>query len=79
MLHAKSPACSSVSPAPMPASAAKAEAAIVPPLVYDLDQLRNSLAPQPVTIKTLPPSLIRDWVLPDGRARVEALPKGDRQ
>jgi uncharacterized protein len=30
-----------------------------------------------VTIKTLPPNLIRDWVLPDGRARVEALPKGD--
>jgi len=55
----------------------KAEAAIVPPLVYNLDQLRNSLAPQPVTIKTLPPNLIRDWVLPDGRARVEALPKGD--
>jgi hypothetical protein len=30
-----------------------------------------------VTITTLPPNLIRDWVLPDGRARVEALPKGD--
>jgi uncharacterized protein len=56
---------------------AKAEAAIVPPLVYNLDLLRYSLAPQLVTIKTLPPSLIRDWVLPDGRARVEALPKGD--
>jgi uncharacterized protein len=54
-----------------------AEAAIVPPLVYNLDLLRNSLAPQPVTIKTLPANLIRDWVLPDGRARVEALPKGD--
>jgi hopanoid biosynthesis associated RND transporter like protein HpnN len=55
----------------------KAESAIVPPLVYNLDLLRGSFAPQLVTIKTLPPNLIRDWVLPDGRARVEALPKGD--
>jgi hopanoid biosynthesis associated RND transporter like protein HpnN len=56
---------------------ARAEAAIVPPLVYNLDLLRYSLAPQPVTIQTLPPNLVRDWVLPDGRARVEVLPKGD--
>src|SRR6202035_4096480 len=42
---------------------AKAEAAIVPPLIYDLDRLRKSLAPQMVTIKTLPPDLVRDWVL----------------
>jgi hopanoid biosynthesis associated RND transporter like protein HpnN len=56
---------------------AKAEAAIVPPLVFDLDRLRKSLAPEVVTIKTLPPNLVRGWVLPDGRARVEALPKGD--
>jgi hopanoid biosynthesis associated RND transporter like protein HpnN len=56
---------------------AKAEAALVPPLTYDLDWLRKSLAPTPVTIQTLPPNLVRDWVLPDGRARVQALPKGD--
>ena len=31
----------------------------------------------PLTAKTLPPNLVRDWVLPDGRARVQALPKGD--
>ena len=49
----------------------------MPPLIFDLDQLRKSLAPQPVTIKTLPQNLVRDWVLPDGRARIEALPKGD--
>ena len=59
------------------ATRAKAEAAIVPPLIFDLAQLRNSLAPQTVTIKTLPAGLVRDWVMPDGRARVEALPKGD--
>jgi hopanoid biosynthesis associated RND transporter like protein HpnN len=56
---------------------AKAEAAIVPPLIYDLDLLRKNLAPEVVTIKTLPPNLVRDWLLPDGRARVQALPKGD--
>jgi hopanoid biosynthesis associated RND transporter like protein HpnN len=54
---------------------AKAEAAIVPPLIFDLDQLRSSLAPE--AIKTLPANLVRDWVLPDGKARIEALPKGD--
>jgi hopanoid biosynthesis associated RND transporter like protein HpnN len=60
-----------------PGVRARAQAAIVPPLVFDLDRLRKSLAPEPVTIKTLPPNLVRDWVLPDGRARVQALPKGD--
>ena len=55
----------------------KAEAAVIAPLRYDLGQLRQSLSPQPVSIKNLPPDLLRDWVLPDGRARVEALPKGD--
>ena len=56
---------------------AKAEAALVPPLSYDLDRLRKSLAPEQVTTDTLPPDLLRDWVLPDGRARVQALPKGN--
>lgn len=55
----------------------KAEAAVTPALNYDLDRLRKSLTPQKVSIKTLPPSLVRDWLLPDGRARIEALPKGD--
>ncbi len=56
---------------------ARAEAAIVPPLTYDLDLLRKSLAPEEVTMKTLPQDLVREWLLPDGRARVQALPKGD--
>jgi hopanoid biosynthesis associated RND transporter like protein HpnN len=55
----------------------KAEGAFVLPLRDDLDQLRQSLSPKPVSIESLPPDLVRDWVLPDGRARVEALPKGD--
>src|ERR1700716_110146 len=56
---------------------AKADAAIVQPLIYDLDLLRKALAAELVTINTMPPDLVRDWVSPDGKARVQALPKGD--
>jgi uncharacterized protein len=56
---------------------ARAEAAFIPPLVHDLDLLRKNLDPQRVTIETLPRDLVRDWMLPDGRARLEVLPKGD--
>jgi hopanoid biosynthesis associated RND transporter like protein HpnN len=59
------------------ATRSKAEAAVIPPLIVDLDQLRMSINPQPVTLKTLPPGLVRAWSLPDGRARVQILPKGD--
>jgi hypothetical protein len=59
------------------ATRSKVEAAVIPPLVYSLDRLRDSLDPQPVTVKTLPSNLIRDWLLPDGRARVQILPKAD--
>jgi uncharacterized protein len=55
----------------------KTEAAVIPPLIYDLDGLRKSLDPQEITLKTLPASLVGTWLLPDGRARVEVLPKGD--
>jgi hopanoid biosynthesis associated RND transporter like protein HpnN len=60
-----------------PAVRAAASAALVPPLTYDLDRLGMSLAPETVTTKNLPPTLVQDWLLPDGRARVQALPKGD--
>jgi len=55
----------------------KAEAALVPSLKYDLDRLSKSLAPETITTKTLPSKLVRDWMLPDGRARVQAMPRGD--
>ena len=56
---------------------ARADAAFVPSLTYDLDLLRRSLAAETVTARSLPHDLVRDWLLPDGRARVQALPKGD--
>jgi hopanoid biosynthesis associated RND transporter like protein HpnN len=44
-------------------------------LPAQLIQLRALLAAKIVTLKDLPPEITRDWVLPDGRARVQALPK----
>src|SRR6202030_2911422 len=42
-----------------------------------LDELRNYLQAQPVTLETLPPEIAREWVTQDGRYKVEILPKGD--
>ena len=55
----------------------EAEAAVVEPLRISLDQLREELEPQRITTDTIPADLKREWVTPDGRARVEVLPKGD--
>ena len=46
-------------------------------LAARLQDLRLALDPQPVTIESLPRSLKRDWIAPDGRARIEVYPKGD--
>jgi hopanoid biosynthesis associated RND transporter like protein HpnN len=51
--------------------------AFLPPLAYDLAVLRTSLEPKLVTKGTLPGNLLRSWELPDGRARVEVIPKLD--
>ncbi len=56
---------------------AAAEFAMVRPLKLDLDELRQALKPQRVTLENLPPDIRRDWVAPDGRARAEATPKQD--
>jgi hypothetical protein len=42
-----------------------------------LDQLKNTMQAQPVSLKTLPPELVNSWKTKDGLMRVEALPKGD--
>ncbi|MGM5028280.1 MMPL family transporter [Tardiphaga sp. 862_B3_N4_1] len=55
----------------------KAERAFVPSLIDGLDHLRDSLGAAPVTLENLPTSLVRNWLLPDGRARVQIMPKGD--
>ena len=55
----------------------RAHAAMVPSLNTALDELRNYLQAQPVTLETLPPEIAREWVTQDGRYKVEILPKGD--
>jgi hopanoid biosynthesis associated RND transporter like protein HpnN len=40
-----------------------------------LDQLRDVLSAIPVTAKDIPADLARDWLLPDGQARVQVMPK----
>jgi uncharacterized protein len=55
----------------------RAQTAMIAPLDTALDELRNYLQAQPVTLETLPPEITREWVTQDGRFRVEILPKGD--
>src|SRR5712675_153544 len=55
----------------------KARDALVAPLMLDLNRLRNMLRPERVTVQSVPPELARDWVAPDGRARIEVMPQGD--
>jgi uncharacterized protein len=56
---------------------ARAEFAFTSPLETSLDTLRQSLRAEPIAEETIPAKIAADWVLPDGRARIEAHPKGD--
>jgi len=53
------------------------QAIFVSPLKIMLDQIKNSLQAQPVSLKTLPADLVNSWKTKDGLIRVEALPRGD--
>ena len=46
-------------------------------LQHRLEQIRQLLKAERVSIDQLPRDLVRDWVTEDGRARVEVAPKGD--
>jgi hypothetical protein len=60
------------------AAARKAAAnLLIPGLTRTLSEIRDSLQPQRVTLATLPPGLVRDWLAPDGRARLSIVPRGD--
>jgi hopanoid biosynthesis associated RND transporter like protein HpnN len=60
-----------------PAARARVADVLIPGLDTILDQARFSLQAQPVTLDTLPPDFVRTWVAPDGKARIQVLPKGD--
>jgi len=55
----------------------RTEAVFVEPLHFTLDKLRATLQPERISADTIPPDIAREWVAPDGRARIEVLPKGD--
>ena len=40
-----------------------------------LDRLRTALSAQPVALTSIPSDIADDWLLPDGRARVQVLPQ----
>jgi uncharacterized protein len=56
---------------------ARASAVFITPLKTALHLLSNLLQAQPVSVNTLPPDLAREWQMPDGRTRLEIMPKGD--
>ena len=55
----------------------QAQSVFVIPLKVTFDQLKNTLQAEPVTLKNLPPELVKSWKTSNGLMRVEALPKGD--
>jgi hopanoid biosynthesis associated RND transporter like protein HpnN len=50
------------------------ESALTEFLPNQLDLLRDVLSAGPITAKDIPQDLARDWVLPDGTARVQVMP-----
>ncbi len=58
-----------------PAARALANRRLAEPLDVMLGQLRLTLAAEPVTLDSLPAELKRDWLAPDGRAKVQLLPR----
>ncbi len=51
------------------------DAALTRFLPLQLERLRRGLDAKPVTAADLPPEMVRDWRLADGRARIQVLPK----
>ncbi len=60
-----------------PAARDKATESFVWPLGQVLDSLQASLRTGLITRESLPPDITRNWVTPDGHARVSIAPRGD--
>ncbi len=58
-----------------PDARARATEAIIPDLDTMLDSLRFALQAGPVTLQSMPPDMVRDWVAQDGTARIQVFPK----
>jgi hypothetical protein len=57
---------------------ARAQLAVTVPLSVTLEQIRTELKASPVSVETLPPDLVDDWMTRDGRARIQMLPSSGR-
>ena len=44
-------------------------------LPEELGRLRTALSAEPATLASIPPDMARDWLLPDGQARLQVTPK----
>ena len=62
-----------------PTVRASMQTVLTQPLAMDLEALRHALRPEGVTRATLPEAIRRSWVSPDGRARVELVPKAGQE
>ena len=56
----------------------RARALLIEPMKALLEDVRRTLQAEPVTLQNLPEELRRDWMAPDGRARLEVSPRGDK-
>jgi len=57
---------------------ARAQRAVTVPLAVTLEQIQTELKASPVSVETLPPELVADWMTKDGRARIQVLPSSGR-
>jgi hopanoid biosynthesis associated RND transporter like protein HpnN len=60
-----------------PAVRAAATDMLITPLNVLLTQIRTLLTAEPVSMATLPPDLVADWIAKDGKSRIQVFPKGD--
>jgi uncharacterized protein len=62
-----------------PTLRASMQTTLIQPLAIDLEALRRTLRPEGVSRASLPEAIRRSWVNPDGRARVELVPKAGQE
>ena len=55
----------------------RASRVLIDPFRILIGQLHGLLQAKPVTRETMPADMVRDWVTPDGRARINVVPRGD--
>jgi hypothetical protein len=61
-----------------PQARERARGNVIAPMRALLGDVKTSLRAAPVALSDLPPDFARDWIAPDGRARLEILARGDR-